>query len=75
MSEMTKELSQEDDNTRIVTHVDEDQWINELRLALSRGCDLGTIRNIGKCRPLTSDLRLQIWKVNIRQHTNVETSC
>ena len=41
-----------------------DQWINELRTALERGCDLGAIRNIGKCRALTGDLRLAVWKVS-----------
>ncbi len=41
----------------------DNQWINELRVALERGCDLGSIRNIGKCRPLTDDLRLRVWKV------------
>ena len=39
------------------------QWINELRVALERGCDLGSIRTIGKCRALTDDLRLPVWKV------------
>ncbi len=43
---------------------EENQWINELRLALERGCDLGSIRTIGKCRPLTDDLRLSVWKVS-----------
>jgi hypothetical protein len=42
---------------------EQNQWINELRLALERGCDLGAIRTIGKCRPLTDDLRLSVWKV------------
>lgn len=51
-----KGLSNENDG-------DENQWINELRQALERGCDLGTIRNIGKCRSLTEDLRLNVWKV------------
>ena len=41
----------------------DNQWINELRSALERGCDLGAIRTIGKCRPLTDDLRLSVWKV------------
>ena len=39
------------------------QWIDELVVALDKGCDLGTIRNIGKCRSLTDDLRLRVWKV------------
>ncbi|CAF1006280.1 unnamed protein product [Rotaria sp. Silwood1] len=39
-----------------------DNEINELRLALERGCDLGSVRTIGKCRPLTDDLRLAVWK-------------
>ena len=43
--------------------VPDNQWINELRIALDRGCDLGSIRSIGKCRPLTDDLRLAVWKV------------
>lgn len=41
----------------------ENQWIDELRSAIERDCDLGVIRNIGKCRPLPDDLRLAIWKV------------
>ncbi|CAF3202990.1 unnamed protein product [Rotaria socialis] len=57
-----------DDNE--VFHSDEEnnkknqdnQWIDELRLALKGGCDLGSIRSIGKCRPLTDDLRLSVWK-------------
>jgi hypothetical protein len=44
--------------------VHDSQWINELRVALERGCDLGSIRNIGKCRPLVDDLRLSVWKVS-----------
>lgn len=44
------------------------QWITELRIALERGCDLGSIRNIGKCRPLTDDLRLSVWKVSLVLH-------
>ena len=42
---------------------EKNSWINELRSALERGCDLGVIRNIGKCRTLTDDLRLPVWKV------------
>ncbi len=45
------------------TKTEDHQWINELRIALERGCDLGSIRNIGQCRPLTDDLRLPVWKV------------
>lgn len=41
----------------------ENQWIQELRSAIERGCDLGSIRNIAKCQALTSDLRLPVWKV------------
>ncbi|CAF1642591.1 unnamed protein product [Adineta ricciae] len=41
---------------------EKNSWINELRSALERGCDLGAIRNIGKCRTLTDDLRLPVWK-------------
>ena len=51
-----------DDETETSKNV-EQQWIDELRVALERGCDFGSIRNIGKCRPLTSDLRLRVWKV------------
>ena len=47
----------------ITTKNVDQQWIEELRVALERGCDLGSIRNIGKCRPLTADLRLPVWKV------------
>lgn len=60
----------EDELNSEVFAIDDDEisrqptWINELRLALERGCDLGSIRNIGKCRPLTSDLRLAVWKVS-----------
>jgi len=42
---------------------EENQWIQELRSAIERGCDLGSIRNIGQCRALTNDLRLPVWKV------------
>ena len=61
-----------DDQPTIGAHADakdelknqDTQWINELRIALERGCDLGSIRNIGKCRPLVDDLRLSVWKVS-----------
>ena len=43
------------------------QWLDDLRVALERGCDLGAIRNIGKCRALTDDLRLRVWKVSIAE--------
>ncbi|UJR13830.1 hypothetical protein I4U23_000841 [Adineta vaga] len=60
------ELEEDSDlntNDNEVFQTDEtNSWINELRSALKRGCDLGTIRNIGKCRPLTDDLRLAVWK-------------
>ncbi|CAF4042349.1 unnamed protein product [Rotaria magnacalcarata] len=57
-------------NDNEVFHSDEEnnkknqdnQWIDELRLALKGGCDLGSIRSIGKCRSLTDDLRLSVWK-------------
>ena len=42
---------------------EENQWIDELRVALDRECDLGSIRNIVQCRPLIDDLRLRAWKV------------
>ena len=42
---------------------EENQWIDELRVILDRGCDLGSIRNLVQCRPLTDDLRLRTWKV------------
>lgn len=42
---------------------EENHWIEELRVILDRGCDLGSIRNIVQCRPLTDDLRLRAWKV------------
>lgn len=45
--------------------IEENSWIDELRSAVERGCDLGSIRNIGKCRPLTDDLRLAVWKVRL----------
>jgi hypothetical protein len=51
------------DSNDETTKIEDNQWINELRIALERGCDLGSIRNIGKCRPLTDDLRLRVWKV------------
>lgn len=56
------EVFDTDDNNDLGNH--DCQWINELRLALERGCDLGSIRNIGKCRPLIDDLRLSVWKVS-----------
>ena len=49
-----------DENT---SNIGDTQWINELRNAMERGCDLGSIRNIAKCRPLPVDLRLAVWKV------------
>jgi hypothetical protein len=51
------------DSNDETTKSEDNQWINELRVALERGCDLGSIRSIGKCRPLTDDLRLRVWKV------------
>ena len=70
MSDDTNQPADSDLNSEVF-QVDEDeqvknqdkQWISELRSALERGCDLGSIRNIGKCRPLTDDLRLAVWKV------------
>ena len=56
-----------DDET---TKSQDNEWINELRIALERGCDLGSIRNIGKCRPLTDDLRLRVWKVRKKNLEN-----
>jgi len=61
-SDLNNEVFQIDEEDDIKIPPDT-QWINELRLALERGCDLGSIRNIGKCRPLTEDLRLAVWKV------------
>ncbi len=55
------EVNDKDDD--ITTKSEDNQWISELRVALERGCDLGSIRNICKCRPLTDDLRLPVWKV------------
>jgi hypothetical protein len=76
MSEENKELFNLEDDTENTdlnlnshelnnntTKTEDNQWINELRVALERGCDLGSIRNIGQCRPLPDDLRLRIWKV------------
>jgi hypothetical protein len=60
-SDLNNEVFQIDEENNINTH--DNQWIHELRLALERGCDLGSIRNIGKCRALTDDLRLAVWKV------------
>ena len=56
----------DDDDDQRANHakLQDTQWIDELRSALERGCDLGSIRNIGKCRPLTNDLRLSVWKVS-----------
>ncbi|CAF3016110.1 unnamed protein product [Rotaria sp. Silwood2] len=54
------EVFQTDEEDNVKSH--DNQWIDELRLALERGCDLGSIRTIGKCRPLTNDLRLAVWK-------------
>jgi hypothetical protein len=59
--ENERSFSLEDDDQ--ITKIEDHQWINELRLALERGCDLGSIRNICQCRPLTDDLRLRVWKV------------
>lgn len=49
-------------NQQIVTN-EESPWIEELRVVLDRGCDLGSIRSIVQCRPLIDDLRLRTWKV------------
>lgn len=80
-AEKTKAFNIEDDldledHDNDVFHSDEEsnttdhdnQWINELRLALQRGCDLGSIRSIGKCRSLADDLRLPVWKVRNRDN-------
>lgn len=68
-AELNNEVFQVDDGEEEVKQQN-DQWIQELRSALERGCDLGAIRNIGKCRALTVDLRLAVWKVreNIRSY-------
>lgn len=68
-AELNNEVFQVDDGEEEVKQQN-DQWIQELRSALERGCDLGAIRNIGKCRALTDDLRLAVWKVreNIRSY-------
>lgn len=58
MSEENPDFFSLDDNNS-----NENQWIQELRFAIERGCDLGSIRNIGECRALTDDLRLPVWKV------------
>ncbi|UJR33379.1 hypothetical protein I4U23_020827 [Adineta vaga] len=52
--------------------IEDNQWIDDLRVALERGCDLGAIRNIAKCRSLTEDLRLDVWKIclDINETTN-----
>lgn len=55
---------EEEDQRANHAKLQDTQWIEELRSALERGCDLGSIRNIGKCRPLTKDLRLSVWKVS-----------
>lgn len=60
-SDLNSEVFQIDEEENNINQ--DNQWINELRIALERGCDLGSIRNIGKCRPLTEDLRLAVWKV------------
>ncbi len=60
-SDLNNDVFQLDEDDQVKNQ--DNQWINELRLALERGCDLGSIRNIGKCRPLTDDLRLAVWKV------------
>ena len=52
-----------DYSNRQLRRNEENHWIDELRVVLERGCDLGSIRNIVQCRPLTEDLRLQTWKV------------
>ncbi len=68
MSDDNNQPTTDSDLNNDVFQIDEEeniqnQWINELRLALERGCDLGSIRNIGKCRALPDDLRLVVWKV------------
>lgn len=61
-TELNNEVFQVDDGEEDLKQPN-DQWIQELRAALERGCDMGAIRNIGKCRALTDDLRLAVWKV------------
>ena len=55
------EVFQTDDEQEIRNH--NYQWMEELRLALEHGCDLGSIRSIVKCRSLADDMRLRVWKV------------
>ncbi|CAM4866542.1 unnamed protein product [Rotaria socialis] len=55
------ELNGDTDNDNTTNTLNND-WIDELRAAIEKGCDLGTIRSIGKCRPLKGDLRLRVWK-------------
>jgi hypothetical protein len=59
-AENEESFNLENDQT---TKTEDHPWINELRIVLERGCDLGSIRNICQCRPLTDDLRLPVWKV------------
>jgi hypothetical protein len=61
--EIDLNLNSNNHNIDETTKSQDNEWINELRIALERGCDLGSIRSIGKCRPLTDDLRLRVWKV------------
>lgn len=62
-AELNNEVFQVEEEEEGNGQQQDNQWINELRTALERGCDLGAIRNIGKCRALTDDLRLAVWKV------------
>ncbi|CAF1059770.1 unnamed protein product, partial [Didymodactylos carnosus] len=54
------------------TPLEDSDWINELRHALDGGCDLGSIRNIGKCRPLNNELRLRVWQTCLNINTNTD---
>ncbi|CAF0721847.1 unnamed protein product [Didymodactylos carnosus] len=61
------EISRQNDG---YTSLKNNDWINELRQALDRGCDLGSIRNIGKCRPLNNELRLRVWQTCLDINSN-----
>lgn len=43
--------------------IEDNSFVFELENALKEGCDLGTLRNICKNRPLASHLRPKIWQI------------
>ena len=56
------DLNNEIDNVNF-NELESSLWETELEIALLTKCDYGTIRNIAKCRPISSELRAKVWQV------------